>query len=319
MKKNTNANTNANANTNIENGKEVVTMNKNTEVKASKTNALTGITHWLNVGGNSVEDIKAGVTVLTANGYTETQATQALFLANSLNESEVKLQKAKIYAGVSGNAELMKKLKVNNMSELSERFELGDSKSTISEMVSVYRKCYDKPTDRMKSFIEADKPTYTELVKIISVSAGKGNRTEEEKNKDIDLFLDTYAPKNIKAWVTVSQLRDFVTAFKSPEVKAKDTKAEPKAEHKAEHKAEPKNDYTAIKSVADTSKKDATSAIKQAKEAGDIIENKGKGVTIVNADSVSDFMTKLVNIAKIRGCKPLDLVGSITMTIKDGE
>ena len=313
MKKNVNANTNTN--TNIENGKEIVTMNKKENEKVS----MKVLTNGLIVGGNSIEDIGVTVAQLESAGYTKERAVYALFTVNSLNESNVKLQKAKIYAGISGNPAIMKELKVSNMAELSEKFDLGDSKSTISEMVSVYRKCFDKPIDRVKSFIKIVKPTYTELVKIVSVSAGKGSRTEEEKNKDIKLFLDTYAPNNIPSWHTVAELRDFVTAFKSPTATAKDTKQETKAESKTGPKTEPKNDYTTIKSVADTSKKDATSAIKQAKADGDIIENKAKGVTIVNADSVSDFMTKLVNIAKIRGCKPLELIGTITMTIKDGE
>ena len=308
-------NTNTNTNTSTDNRNEVVTMN-NTQNTGISTEVLTS---GLIVGGNSIEDIGVAVAQLESAGYTKERAVNALFTVNSLNESNVKLQKAKIYAGISGNPAIMKELKVDNMAELSEKFDLGDSKSTISEMVGVYRKCFDKPIDRMKSFLKVVKPTYTELVKIISVCAGKGSRTEEEKNKDIELFLDTYAPNNIPSWNTVAQLRDFVTAFKSPTATAKDTKTEPKTELKAEPKTEPKNDYTAIKSVADTSKKDATSAIKQAKADGDIIENKAKGVTIVNADSISDFMTKLVNIAKIRGCKPLELIGNITMTIKDGE
>lgn len=301
---------------NTDNRNEVVTM-KNAENKIVSTTEI--MLKALTVGGNSVEDIGVTVAQLESAGYTNEQAVGALFTANSLNESNVKLQKAKIYAGISGNPAIMKALKVDNMGELSERFDLGDSKSTISEMVSVYRRCYDKPSEKIKAFIEHANPTYTELVKIISVCAGKGTRTEEEKTKDIELFLETYAHNNVPSWNTVSQLRDYVTAFKSPTATAKDTKTEPKTELKAEPKTEPKNDYTAIKSVADTSKKDATSAIKQAKADGDIIENKAKGVTIVNADSVSDFMTKLVNIAKVRGCKPLELMGNITMTIKDGE
>lgn len=312
-----NENKNVNKVNNVKENKGDIAMNNNiTKVNTAGKDIFTKrLDTAMRIGGNSVKDIDDAIKYLKESGnYSTRQAVEALILVNDLTTNNVKVQRAKIYAGLSGNTKLQKELGCKNMLEIAEKLGFSDSKATISEMAKFYSMCYDNASPKLAEFIKVAKPTYTELVKIISVSNKKGLNTLEEKYKEIELFLNAYANNNVPQWGNTAQLRDFVDVFKKGVTVSSKTNKAGKADKTG--KADNGNsDYKDIKSVAETTAKESNEKIKAMKASGDYIENKGKGTITITADGVADFMTKLVAIAKKQGVKPMSFTGEIVFTI----
>lgn len=293
----------------VNNESEVKTMNKNertvSDVKISAINSA------LEVGSNSRITFKNAVKTLKECKMTTDSAVMALFDANTLRADQMKIERAKLYAGLANNPDILKEIKCKNISEFVTKFDLGDAKSTVSEMIKVYSIFYDTKVEYLLNYMKTF-PSFTELTELCKVF--KGAKNDEERAKELVNFLQTYAPKNNPCWNTCKELRDKIYIYVNgvePTPKTGKTDKTDKTDNTEKGNA----DYKSIKSVEETTTKDANSTIKSLKDKGDYTENKVKGTVTITASSVSDFMTALVALAKKQGVKPLSFTGDITFTI----
>lgn len=312
----TNKNVNkANTTNNVTENKGDNTMNNTvtTTKDTSRDIAVDAINSALTVGTNSTTTFRNAVTTLKQCDYTTAQAVNSMFSANTLRADKLKLERAKLYAGLRGNPDILAELKCKNVSEFVDRFDMGDKKSTVSESIKVYNIFYDTGVKELKTFVHKSNCSFTELVELTKVF--QGVKTDEEKAKELINFIHSYAPDNVPSWNTCKELRDKIYVYvhgveSTPKTSIKTDKTD-----KTDKTEKGNADYTAVKSVADTSVKESNATIKAMKESGDYIENKAKGTITITADGVADFMTKLVALAKKQGVKPMSFTGEITFTI----
>lgn len=310
-------NKNVNKVNNVKENKGDNTMNMNA-VTTKDTNrdiAVEAINSALTVGTNSTTTFRNAVTTLKKCDYNTSQAVNSLFNANTLRADKLKLERAKLYAGLKGNPDILAELKCKNVSEFVDKYELGDKKATVSESIKVYNIFYDTGVKELKTFVHESECSFTELVELTKVF--QGAKTDEEKTKELINFIHSYAPHNTPSWNTCKELRDKIYIYvHGVEPAPKTDKADntDKAD-KADSADKGNADYNSIKSVDETSTKDANSTIKALKDKGDYTENKVKGTITITANSVSDFMTALVALAKKQGVKPLSFTGDIVFTI----
>ena len=291
-----------------------VTMN-NTTVQTNKTanDVVTrAVNSALEVGTNSTVTFRNAVTTLKKCDYSAERAVQTLFNANSMRADKLKIERAKLYTGLRNCPDILKELGYKTVDDFVSAHELGDTKSTVSEMIKVYSIFYDTNNKRLLSFMSETNPSFTELTELCKTF--KGAKTTEERVKELCNFLDTYAPNNIVSWCTCKELRDKAYIYVhgvEPTPKTGKTDKSDKTDN-----AEKGNvDYKSVKSVADTSMKDANATIKALKDSGDFVENKGKGTTTITAKSVDEFMTALTALARKQGVKPLSFTGELTFVI----
>lgn len=291
-------------------------MTKNANAVTTKdTNrdiAMEAINSALAVGTNSSGTFRNAVTTLKQCEYSTEQAVNSLFNANTLRADKLKLERAKLYAGLKGNPDILKELKCNNVNEFVDKYELGDKKSTVSESIKVYNIFYDTGVKELKTFVKVSQCTFTELVEMTKVF--KGAKNDEERAKELVNFIHTYAPGYSPSWHTCKELREKIYVYVNgvePEQKTE----KPTQKGEADMSERGNLDYKSVKSVADTSTKEANSTIKALKDSGDMVENKAKGTVTITANSVADFMTALVALAKKQGVKPMSFTGEIVFTI----
>lgn len=311
MTKNANKENKANNNDNM----GVNTMNNNavTTKNTNRDMAMEAINSALTVGTNSSGTFRNAVTTLKQCKYSTEQAVNSLFNANTLRADKLKLERAKLYAGLKGNPDILKELKCNNVSEFVDKYELGDKKSTVSESIKVYNIFYDTGVKELKTFVKLSQCTFTELVEMTKVF--KGAKNDEERAKELVNFIHTYAPEYSPSWHTCKELREKIYVYvNGVEPEAKTEKAD--KTDKTADTDKGNTDYKSIKSVAETSVKEANSTIKALKDSGDMVENKAKGTVTITASSVADFMTALVALAKKQGVEPMTFTGEIVFTIQ---
>ena len=229
-----------------------------------------------------------------------------------MRADKLKIERAKLYAGLRNNPDILKELGFKTVGDFIDAHELGDTKSTVSEMIKVYSIFFDTKNQTLMKFMVEYKPNFTELTELCKTF--KGAKTSEERVKELCNFIATYAPNNIASWTTCKELRDKIYVYAhGVEPTTKTVNKTVKGE--TESNTNGNIDYKSVKSVADTTAKEANSTIKAMRESGDYIENKAKGTITITANSVSDFMTKLVALAKKQGVKPMSFTGDITFTI----
>ena len=277
----------------------VNTTNKGDNTMANKSTAIVNDT------------IKSVIASITREDMTPVCAIETMFDNTIRGESNARLARARLYYAIQNSSQVRAMIDFKSMEDFINAHNYEDSKSTASEMCKVYSLFFADTTEKIATYRERAYLTYTEMVKISSV--GKGTKTVEEKCKEIELFLDKYIIKDVKQWNTVNQLRDILYCYING-VDVKEAKADKEA------KTDKGNtDYTSIKSVNETTIKDANNAIKALKESGDYTENKAKGTVTITAKSVNDFMNALRAIAKKQGVKPTSFTGDITFIISGHE
>lgn len=298
------ANTNK-ANTNNDTIKGDVTMNKNTEnTKNTKNTALVNST------------ITSVIKEITSENATPCAKIEEMFERAIHSESNARLARARLYYAISESAQVRSMIDFKSMESFIEAHDYGDKKSTASEMVKVYRLFYAEGTETITSFVKKAYLTYTEMLEIAKTA--KGVSTKEEKSKEIENFCSTYIIDDVKQWNTTKELRDIVNTYiYGVDVKPKAVKENKESKESTESKGN--TDYTSVKSLADTTAKEANAAIKALKESGDLVENKAKGTVTITAKSVNEFMNALVSLAKKQGVKPTSFTGLITFTISGHE
>lgn len=314
MTKTNNENKNVNKVNNVKENKGDNTM-KNTSVQTTRTtnDVITkAVNSALEVGTNSTTTFRNAVTTLKKCDYSAEKAVQTLFNANSMRADKLKIERAKLYTGLRNNPDILKELGFKTVDDFVSASELGDTKSTVSEMIKVYSIFYDTHNKRLLSFMDETKPNFTELTELCKTF--KGAKSTEERVKELCNFLDTYAPNNIVSWCTCKELRDKAYIYVHGVEPTPKTDKKDKTD-KTENTEKGNTDYKSIKSVDETSAKDANSKIKELKDRGDYTENKVKGTITITANSVSDFMSALVALAKKQGVKPMSFTGDITFTI----
>ena len=185
------------------------------------------------------------------------------------------------------------------------------SLQTASEMAKYWR-LFKERIDRneyVKKYFDEVNPTYTEGIELCKVSGQKGKNAEDtEILNDIETFLKEYAPNNIRSWNTMAELRNIIKIYKG-------AVSVNRTEDKTPETLKPTGDKNTVISVDDLNAKTAKSIVKSLKETGDLTENKVKNTTTFEADTVEQFMNRLVALAKDKKVKPMDIIAHITCTI----
>lgn len=183
--------------------------------------------------------------------------------------------------------------------------------STASEMAKYWRIFKETISKNayVKEYFDVAKPTYTEGIELIKVSKQKGKSADDvEILNDIEAFLREYAPRHQRSWATMASLRNIIKIYNGAisVTRTDDEKTEtPK----------PTGDRNTVISVDDLNAKTAKSIVKSLKETGDLTENKVKNTTTFEADTVEQFMNRLVALAKDKKVKPMEIIAHITCTI----
>ena len=295
-------------------------MTKNVNKENKNVNKVNNVKE--NKGDNTMNNkttaiindtIKSVIASITREDMTPVCAIEQLFDNTIRGESNARLARARLYYSIQNSAQIRSMIEFKSMEDFINAHNYEDSKSTASEMCKVYSLFFADTTEKIALYRERAYLTYTEMVKISSV--GKGTKTIEEKCKEIELFLDKYIIEDVKQWNTVSQLRDILYCYVNGiDVNTMNKDKANKAD-KADKADKGNTDYTSVKSLADTTAKEANSKIKALKEAGDFVENKAKNTITITAKSVNDFMNALVALAKKQGVKPMSFTGEIVFTI----
>lgn len=184
--------------------------------------------------------------------------------------------------------------------------------STASEMAKYWR-IFKETINKnayVKEYFDVAKPTYTEGIELIKVSKQKGKSADDvEILNDIEAFLKEYAPKHQRSWSTMASLRNIIKIYNGAiSVNQINNNEKPET-------PKPTGDKNTVISVDDLNAKTAKSIVKSLKETGDLTENKVKNTTTFEADTVEQFMNRLVALAKDKKVKPMDIIAHITCTI----
>lgn len=183
--------------------------------------------------------------------------------------------------------------------------------STASEMAKFWRIFKESIVKNayVKEYFDKVQPTYTEGVELCKVSKQKGKTAQDtEILNDIEVFLKEYAPNHVKSWKTMAELRNIIKVYKGAVSVNRNGDEKPET-------PKPTGDKNTVISVDDLNAKTAKSIVKSLKETGDLTENKVKNTTTFEADTVEQFMNRLVALAKDKKVKPMDIIAHITCTI----